>query len=207
MNRSFKNNINVPNALTVFRIVIIIPLMRFLLKQDFVMAGVMILLSGISDMLDGFLARRLGQITDLGKILDPIADKLTLIAVVICANVLYPEIMPFIIVLFTKEMLMLSGGAFLLRFRIKPPAAKWYGKLSTILFYTSITTLILLRAIWGYTNRTLSLVLLSITTASMLFSLVMYFLLFLKIVKENKKQNHTQQAADGNMTQDTPEGN
>ena len=202
MNRSFKKNINVPNALTAFRIILIIPLMRSLLRQDFVMAGVMILLSGISDMLDGFFARKLGQITDLGKILDPIADKLTLIAVVICANVLYPEIMPFIIVLFTKELLMLSGGAFLIRFRIKPPAAKWYGKLSTILFYTSITTLILLKAIWGYTNKTLSLVLLSVTTASMLFSLVMYFLLFLKIVKESKKEKQAQATDDKDGTQD-----
>ncbi len=204
MRISIKKNINVPNALTLFRIVLIVPLMRSLLKQDFIMAGVMILLSGISDMLDGFLARRLGQITDLGKILDPIADKLTLIAVVICANVLYPEIMPFIIVLFTKELLMLSGGAFLLRFRIKPPAAKWYGKLSTVLFYTSITTLILLRAIWGYSNRTLSLVLLSVTTASMLFSLVMYFLLFLRIVRESKKNGHIQGTNDKTDTQDTP---
>lgn len=191
MIRSLKKNINVPNALTLLRIIVIFPMARFLLKQDYLMAGVMILISGVSDMLDGFLARRLNQITDLGKILDPIADKLTLIAVVVCVNVLYPEIMPFIIVLFTKELLMLSGGAFLLRFRIKPPAAKWYGKISTVLFYTSITTLIMLKAVWGYTNRTLSLVLLSITTASMLFSLVMYFLLFLRIVKESKKEKNS----------------
>ncbi len=198
MNRSIKENINIPNTLTLLRIIIIVPLTRSLLKQDFIMAGVMILISGISDMLDGFLARKLGQITDLGKILDPIADKLTLIAVVICTNVLYPEIMPFTIVLFSKELLMLSGGAFLIKIKIKPPAAKWYGKISTILFYTSIASLILLKAIWSYNNRTLSLVLLSITTASMLFSLIMYTRLFVKLLKEanNEKRKEIEENDD-----------
>ena len=205
MNGSFKKNITIPNILTILRIVIIVPLTRFLLKQDYIMAGVMILISAVTDILDGFLARKLGQITDLGKILDPIADKLTLIAVVVCANVLYPEIMPFIIVLFTKELLMLSGGAFLLRFKIKPPAAKWYGKLSTVLFYTSITTLILLKAIWGYTNRTLSLVLLSVTTASMLFSLIMYTSVFVRLIRASKNDAHSELHEDKDHDSDDAE--
>ena len=154
----------------------------------------MILISALSDMMDGFLARRLDQVTDLGKILDPIADKLTLIAVVVCVNVLYPEVMPFVLVLFSKELLMLAGGAFLLKVRIRPPAAKWYGKLSTVLFYTSITTLIILKAVWGYTNETLSMTLLAVTTASMLFSLVRYFILFVKLVKEKNKAEKTAQS-------------
>ena len=162
----------------------------------------MILISALSDMLDGFLARKLDQVTDLGKILDPIADKLTLIAVVVCVNVLYPSVMPFILVLFTKELLMLAGGAFLLKMKIKPPAAKWYGKLSTVLFYTSITTLIMLKAIWGYTNQTLSLILLAVTTASMLFSLVRYFILFVKLVREKNNAEKQMQAVQPDESSD-----
>lgn len=199
MKLSVKKNINVPNTLTALRLVLIIPLLHFLLKQDFVNAGIIILVSAMSDMMDGFLARRLNQVTSLGKILDPIADKLTLIAVVIGINVIYPEVMPFVIVLFTKELLMLAGGAFLLKLKIRPPAARWYGKLSTVLFYTSITTLIMLKAIWGYTNGTLSLTLLAVTTTSMLFSLVMYSLLFGELVRErNRAETEAQEepAAD-----------
>lgn len=194
MKLSIKKNINVPNTLTVIRLIVIIPMIKFLLEQKYVYAGIMILISALSDMMDGFLARRLDQVTDLGKILDPIADKLTLIAVVVCVNVLYPEVMPFVLVLFSKELLMLAGGAFLLKVRIKPPAAKWYGKLSTVLFYTSITTLIILKAVWGYTNETLSMTLLAVTTASMLFSLVRYFILFVKLVKEKNKAEKTAQS-------------
>ena len=199
MKLSVKKNINVPNTLTALRLVLIIPLLHFLLKQDFVNAGIIILVSAMSDMMDGFLARRLNQVTSLGKILDPIADKLTLIAVVIGINVIYPEVMPFVIVLFTKELLMLAGGAFLLKLKIRPPAARWYGTLSTVLFYTSIPTLIMLKAIWGYTNGTLSLTLLAVTTTSMLFSLVMYSLLFGELVRErNRAETEAQEepAAD-----------
>ncbi len=187
MKLSIKKNINVPNTLTVIRFIVIVPMVQFLLKEEYIQAGIMILISALSDMMDGFLARRLNQVTDLGKILDPIADKLTLIAVVICVNVIYPEVMPFVLVLFAKELLMLAGGAFLLKFRIRPPAAKWFGKLSTVLFYSSITTLIMLKAIWGYNNDILTLTLLSVTTVSMLFSLVMYFILFVGLVREKNK--------------------
>ncbi len=202
MKLSIKKNINVPNTLTAVRFIVIAPMMKFLLDQKFVYAGIMILISALSDMLDGFLARKLDQVTDLGKILDPIADKLTLIAVVVCVNVLYPSVMPFILVLFTKELLMLAGGAFLLKMKIKPPAAKWYGKLSTVLFYTSITTLIMLKAIWGYTNQTLSLILLAVTTASMLFSLVRYFILFVKLVREKNNAEKQMQAVQPDESSD-----
>lgn len=186
--QSIKSNMTVPNALTALRIIIIYPLTRFLLQQNYIMAGVMILLSAFTDMMDGFIARKFNQVSNLGKILDPIADKLTLISVVICVNVLYPDIRMFTIVLVIKELLMLSGGAVLLKLRIRPPAARWYGKLSTIIFYTCVTTLILLRAIWSYTNAILTLSLLSLTTAAMLFSLVMYTLLFIDLIKEKNKQ-------------------
>ncbi len=196
MKDSFKKNINVPNTLTVLRILLIIPLVYFLLQQDFIKAGVIILLSALTDMLDGLIARKCHQVTALGKVLDPIADKLTLIAVVVCVNVLYPDMIPFIIVLFIKELLMLGGGAFLLKLKIRPPAAKWYGKLSTVVFYSSVTTLILLRAIWGYTNRTLTLVLLAVTTALMLFSLVMYTILFLSLLRQKNRQLREETAAE-----------
>ncbi len=188
MGPSLKKNLTIPNVLTVLRMIIIIPLTKFLLKQDFIMAGIMILLSALSDMLDGLLARKLHQITNLGKILDPIADKLTLMAVVICVNVLYPHIAPFIVILFFKELLMLGGGAVLLKLKVRPPAARWYGKLSTVIFYTSVVTLILLKAVWKYTNAVLTIVLLAVTTAFMLFSLVMYTVLFVRLVQERNRK-------------------
>lgn len=204
MKLSLDKNVNVPNMLTVLRMVLIVPLMYFLLRQDYIMVGILLLLSALSDMLDGLIARRLHQVTALGRILDPMADKLTLIAVVIGLNVLYPDMVPFTLILFCKEMLMLTGGAFLLRMRLHPPAAQWYGKLSTVIFYAAVTVLILLKAVWGYTNRMLTMLLLAVTTTFMLFSLVRYSILFVGMLRCRKQQQSMQKSTTINPTTDEP---
>lgn len=188
MKQSLKKVVNVPNTLTALRIVLIPPLVLFLMDQKYIMAGAVLLLSALSDMFDGLVARKLNQITDLGKVLDPIADKLTLMAIVVCVNLIYPDIRPFVLVLFSKELMMLFGGAFLLRIKVRPPAARWFGKVSTVIFYTSVISLILLKAVWGYTNGTLTLVLLSVTTASMLFSLCGYTVMFMRLVRAEDEE-------------------
>ena len=188
MKQYIKNNLTVPNALSFLRIIIIPPMARFLLKQDYILAGLMLLISAVSDALDGLIARKFNQITQLGKILDPIADKLTLISLVICVNILYPDILLFVLVMFVKELLMLFGGGVLLVFRIRPPAAKWFGKIATILFYTSVITIVMLNAVWSYTNRTLTILLFALTAFMMLFSLVMYSVMFINLIKEKRKE-------------------
>lgn len=184
---AFKRNLTIPNFLSLIRILVIPPLVIYLLKENYVMAGIMLIISGISDMFDGMLARKLNQVTQLGKMLDPIADKLTLIAVVICISILYPSLLFFVILLFAKEFIMLCGGAVLLKMKIKPPAAKWYGKIATVIFYTSVTTVVLLKAIWGINNIVVNVSLLTLTTISMIFALIKYALLFFSLIKENKK--------------------
>ena len=205
MKHYIKENLTVPHLLSLIRIVIIPPMAKCLLRQNYIAAGAMLLISAISDALDGFIARKFNQITPLGKILDPIADKLTLIALVVCINIIYPDILLFVMCLFVKEMLMLSGGAVLINFRIRPPAAKWYGKLSTVIFYTSVITLVVLKAVWGYTNRTLTVTLLAVTTVFMMFSLVMYFTLFVKLVHEKRiseqKNKKLQKNADKHLSE------
>ena len=80
-----------------------------------------------------------------------------------------------------------------MNFKLRPPAAKWYGKISTVVFYVSIILLVVMKAVWGYTNRVLTITLLAVTTALMLFSLVMYSSLFLKMIRQKvqdeKKKN------------------
>ena len=89
---------NVPNALTVLRIVLIpLFLWRFLTAQtqlQFYAAALILGVSALSDTLDGYIARRCNQITQLGKILDPIADKLTLASVVAALWITKPHLWP-----------------------------------------------------------------------------------------------------------------
>ena len=144
-----RKNCTIPNALTLLRIMLIIPMAKYILAERYGEASVFLGISALSDMLDGMAARNLGQVTQLGKILDPIADKLTLIAIVLCINRVYPYIYPFVAVMFAKEMIMLAGGAILLKKKIRPPAAKWFGKAATAVFYVSVILLVALRAVWG----------------------------------------------------------
>lgn len=183
---SIKRNLTIPNFLSFVRIIIICPLFVLLLNRDYIRAGVLLVISGVSDMLDGFLARKLDQVTQLGKILDPIADKLTLIAVVISISTIFPVLLPFVIILFSKDALMLLGGAYLLKKHIRPPAARWYGKVATALFYASMITIILLSTVWGIKNDTLTVILLCVTTAAMMFALLNYVKMFVDLLKNHK---------------------
>lgn len=183
-------NLTIPNFLSLVRILVIPTMVMYFLEENYAMAGVMLLISGISDMFDGILARKLNQVTQLGKMLDPVADKLTLIAVVICINILYPTILPFVIVLFAKEISMLCGGLILIKKKIKPPAAEWYGKTATVIFYVSVISIVLIKAIWHITNDMVVYILFSITTLSMLFALVKYAIIFFDLIKQNKNSKN-----------------
>ena len=87
-------NINIPNALSVLRILLIIPFVIFFMRDQIWLAVLMMVLSGLSDMLDGKIARRFNQFTELGKMLDPLADKLTQATIVVCFAIKQPAFIP-----------------------------------------------------------------------------------------------------------------
>ena len=99
-------NLTVPNAMSVFRILVIPVFVCFALADHIPGALIALGLSGLSDALDGFVARKFNQITELGKMLDPFADKLTQGAVAICIAVRYPSICPLLFLFVAKELLM-----------------------------------------------------------------------------------------------------
>ncbi|MGN1129901.1 MAG: CDP-alcohol phosphatidyltransferase family protein [Ruminococcus sp.] len=178
----------VPNLMTLLRIVLIVPFVFFFINNQLILAAVTIGLSGLTDALDGFFARKFNQITPLGKILDPIADKLTLFAIMVCVTIYTPIIAPVMVVLIVKDVLMLLGGSVLIKKKITPPASKWYGKVGTFVFYISVCLIVFLKAAFNYQNDILSLCLLSVTALIMLFSLVQYAIIFVSLLKENKNK-------------------
>ena len=176
----------VPNILSFFRILLIVPFMVMFFLNKVMIAFVCIIVSGISDALDGFLARRLHQTTKLGKLLDPIADKLTLLAVMVCLGFRIPEIFPLTVVLIIKDVLMLCGGSYLVKKGITPPQAKWYGKTATIIFYIAIVSVVLYRELLGYRMEKLTVILFVLTASAMIFALLNYMWLFVLLIKGRK---------------------
>ena len=187
-----KNTFTIPSIISLFRILLITPFVVFFLNRDYIVAAVILVVSGISDFLDGVIARRFHQESELGKILDPLADKLTLIAVGICLIFIEPFVLPLMIIMVTKDLLMLVGGSIVIKQGVIPPKSKWYGKLSTVLFYVTVSLIVVMK-IFNYVNRPLSIILLAVTAFMMLFSLINYIGMYIQIQKDLKKSNQTKE--------------
>ena len=185
----------VPNLLTYLRFVLVVPFVILFLNQKYLLSAICIGLSGISDCLDGFFARKLNQVTQLGKLLDPIADKVTLISVMLCMAFYAPNVIPILVVLIAKDVAMLIGGISLLKRKITPPAAEWFGKLATIVFYFAVCIIVFMKAVINYENLLLDDILLSVTAVVMLYALYRYAKIYRELIKEDKakKQNKSKQ--------------
>ena len=108
------------------------------------MAGIILIISGLTDCCDGFIARKFNMITDLGKILDPIADKLTQIMVVFCLALKNYGIMWLLLAFYIiRDILLLIGGIALYKKKDMVVSSNWYGKISTIIFYVAVIIVIL----------------------------------------------------------------
>lgn len=133
--------LSIPNLLSYFRILLLPFLLYFQSKErtqhTVLWSGIIIILSGISDFLDGYIARKYDQVTEIGKFIDPLADKLTQLTLVICLAMNYPFIYFLLGLFILKELYTLVFSLILLRKGVKMDGAKWYGKLSTTVFYIS----------------------------------------------------------------------
>ncbi len=184
-------NLNIPNALSAFRIIIIPFFIYFFLNDEIITAGILIILSGISDAFDGMVARKFNQITELGKLLDPFADKLTQIVIAICLGIKFPMLFLFLSVFLLKEFAMLILASLLVKSKKKPSAAMWYGKVSTILFYLSATVIIIMYELHveRQTFYSVSVTLLFFTVIMMIYSAVKYYDIYKNIKASDSKQH------------------
>jgi len=91
------------------------------------------LLSGLTDLADGYIARRFHKISNLGKILDPVADKPTQTAMLICLFTRFPHMLLLIVIMAGKELYMVVSGCLVIRKTGKVHGADWHGKIVTFL--------------------------------------------------------------------------
>lgn len=175
-------NINVPNALSVLRIILIVPFVIYFIHDQITQAAVVLVISGLSDMFDGMIARRFHQFTELGQMLDPLSDKLTQGAVAVCLAVKQPMLIPLLAIFVLKEILMVGAACLLIKKSKRPGGSKWYGKVATTLFYVSFTIIVALKGIWGIQSLAVTVTLLSVTAAFMIYAFVQYAKVFLAIL-------------------------
>lgn len=178
---------HVPNILTMFRFVLIPFIVISIIKSNYILAFILLTISGITDILDGYIARKYNFITNFGKLIDPLSDKATQISVLIA--LFMEEIIPFwiLLIVLLKEGLMIIGASFLYGKELVV-SSKWYGKLATVLFYTAIVSSFIVKffELQFHFDTYVYYFALFMT----LFSLVMYFNAFYKqgyLKKENLK--------------------
>jgi cardiolipin synthase len=180
--------LTIPNILSYVRIAMI-PLYIYLYvsaetaEQYYKAAGILVL-SGITDSLDGIIARKTGQITDLGKALDPLADKLTQIAVVGAMFVERPYILPLLVLFIGKELYLLISNVLLFKKDIFMDGAMWFGKLATAFFYISMLALVALPQL----SKSTSLLIINVNIILQLAALLGYGRWFLKKFRSEKNK-------------------
>ncbi len=144
MNIDRKELFSIPNCMGYFRIILIPFIAWGIISNRGILAALLIGLSGLSDFFDGRIARRFDMITEWGKFLDPVADKLTLGTIILCMAVANPEIIILVIIFVLKEAYMAVMGVVLIRKNnTKLDGAKWYGKCCTALLYFTMFLMIL----------------------------------------------------------------
>jgi CDP-diacylglycerol--glycerol-3-phosphate 3-phosphatidyltransferase len=144
----FSNVWTIPNILTMLRLVLIPVFVWFFclahpcgaccVRKDWLMASLAVfVVASLTDMLDGYLARKLNQITDFGKLFDPLADKLMVLTAMVCQAVAGVFPWAAIIIVAAKELYMVLGGMFMLK-RGVVVYSNIYGKAAQVCFIASL---------------------------------------------------------------------
>lgn len=178
---------HVPNALTIARFILIPFIIISLVNDNFLLTFILLTLSGLTDVLDGFIARKYDLISNFGKLVDPLADKSTQIAIL--TTLALKGIIPIwmIVVIFLKEFAMIAGASFLYGKELVV-SSRWYGKLATVLFYIAMVSSLTIK--YFDIGFKFDIYLYYLALFFTIFSLIMYFHAFYRqgyLKKENLK--------------------
>lgn len=136
--------LTIPNALSVVRLILIPFIIWTYAKEDYYISVGLVVVSALTDIADGIIARKLNMMSDLGKLLDPVCDKLTHAALLVCLWTTHRHIWILFVILAVKELATLALGVLSFRKTDAVYSARWYGKMCTVVFEGSMMALMLL---------------------------------------------------------------
>lgn len=166
-----KKIITIPNILSMVRICLIpVIVWLFLSKENYLLTGIFVLISGLTDVVDGMIARRFNMISDVGKVLDPIADKATQAVVVILLSIRFPLMLIPLAIGIVKEIFMTVSGYMIVKKCDVVLGANWHGKLATVV----LTATMALHLVWYNIDPTVSLIMILLSAAFIALSLTLY---------------------------------
>ncbi|MBQ8831118.1 MAG: CDP-alcohol phosphatidyltransferase family protein [Oscillospiraceae bacterium] len=176
--------LTIPNIITFFRICLIPVILKlYCIDRDYVGAAIAIAASGLTDVVDGIIAREFNMVSDLGKALDPVADKLTQLAVMVCLVSRFHLMIIPVAIIAVKELVTGVMSLAAVKKSGKVEGAVWHGKLNTVILYA----VMVLHVIWIGIPSAVSCVLIVLSSCMMIFSAVMYFRRNMKALGKDKK--------------------
>ena len=186
----FTNVWTIPNVLTMIRLILVpVFVVLFLKGHKMASLGVFVAAS-LTDMLDGYLARKLNQITDFGKLFDPLADKLMVLSAMVCQGIVGVFPWSAIIIVACKELFMVIGGLLMLKNDVVV-YSNYVGKAAQVCFILSLVLAFFHDelAAWGVQ---LDIILLWITVALALCAMVIYIIGSVRTIRNRKAEGGEQ---------------
>lgn len=177
-----KDIFTIPNIMGYCRILLIPVFCYFYIaKEAYLTAAGIVLVSSLSDLFDGYIARRFHMVTELGKALDPIADKLTHAALALCLASRYPMMWALLGLMLVKEGYMGIMGLYFLKRDQMLDGAKWYGKVCTALLFV----VLLILFFFPHLSTTVVNTLIVVTMVVMFLTLCLYIPVFRQMRKKS----------------------
>ena len=178
-NKDWKKEIfTIPNLLSLFRLALIPVYVTVYLNAEedwqYFVAGAILAVSCVTDLIDGKIARRFHMISTVGKVLDPLADKATQFALTLCLSVHYPVLRPVLVLFVIKEGFQLIVGIIHFRKGKMLPGALMAGKICTTILFVSLIALVLFPGIPRGAVNAIALV----DTGFLIFSFISYILAY-----------------------------
>lgn len=186
-----KDLCTIPNILCYIRFLLIpifvVQYIRAEEPREYIQAAAIVLASGLTDFLDGFIARTFDMVTELGKLIDPIADKLTqaaLIFVLIFKFDWTASLLLLLVLFVSMQLFLLGAGLVMVRKDRRLDGSKWFGKVSTMVFYAVMLVLVAFPNI----GENVANVLMFVCGAFLALSFALYVREYIIMYREVKKE-------------------
>ena len=189
--------LTIPNLLSLFRLLLVpVIVWAYIGLDNVVLTIILLAVSALTDVLDGQIARRFNMVSDLGKALDPVADKLTQVCMILCMAFKYPLMWILLGLCVFRESVMLVLGYLNIRKTGVVSSAKWYGKVSTVFLYATALALLFFPKMPQWLSTTLIVLCMIVVV----LALVLYTRFFLGRWRDHKTAQQIQESI-----QDGPE--
>lgn len=184
MQNSMDKVITVPNILSFIRICLIpVIIWEYVFLKEYFWAAMTVVFSGITDIADGFIARRFNMVSHVGRILDPVADKLTQITVIACLCIRFTMMIIPLAILVVKELANGIIALIMLKRTGETINSEWHGKLATAFLYVMMIT----HLFWTQIPMAVSDISIGISIGLMAISFALYTLRNINAIKQTKK--------------------